>query len=195
MTTQNRRMFSTTDLMLMAVIAVVGSLLAVFVFNPLILVPFPVFLFLGPISWVGLSGLFLITPVLIGLLIQRPGVATVYGLVQGLLEMLFGNPSGPLSILYAGLEGLGVDLSLALFRWRANLPGALLAGAVGNLIVIVVYIPVFGLASAANFIVGGIVAVISGALLGGLPAWLIAQALHRTGVTAGLGRKPYEEIK
>jgi len=188
-------MFSTTDLMLMAVIAVVGSLLAVFVFNPLILVPFPVFLFLGPISWVGLSGLFLITPVLIGLLIQRPGVATVYGLVQGLLEMLFGNPSGPLSILYAGLEGLGVDLSLALFRWRANLPGALLAGAVGNLIVIVVYIPVFGLASAANFIVGGIVAVISGALLGGLPAWLIAQALHRTGVTAGLGRKPYEEIK
>jgi energy-coupling factor transport system substrate-specific component len=109
--------------------------------------------------------------------------------------MLFGNPFGALAIVYAGLEGLGVDLALSTFRWRASLAGAMLAGALGNLIVDEVYIFVFGLATTYNIIVGGLVAVVSGAILGGLVAWLLARALDRTGVTAGLGQQTYQEIK
>src|SRR5215207_11235077 len=140
MSTTNRQALSTTHLLVMAVVAVVGALLAAYVWNSVSNVATPLFAFLGPIGWIGVSGFYMITPVLIGLLIQRPGVATVYGLVQGVLEMLFGNFFGAMSIVYAGLEGLGVDIGLVPFRWRASLPAALLAGALGNFIVVEVYV-------------------------------------------------------
>jgi energy-coupling factor transport system substrate-specific component len=99
-----------------------------------------------------------------------------------------------MAIVYAGLEGLGADIGLGIFRWKPNLVGAMVAGALGNLFVDELYIFIFGLASANTIIVGGITALVSGAVLGGLVAWLIAQALHRTGVVSRVGLKGYEEI-
>jgi energy-coupling factor transport system substrate-specific component len=197
MNTAKQPMFSTTHLLIIAAVAVVGALLSDYVWNPVATAVTPLVPFLGPLGWIAMSGLYLITPVLIGLLLQRPGAATVYGVVQGVLEALFGSFFGAQAILFAGLEGLGVDLGLAPFRWRASLPGAMLAGAVGNLIIDEVYIIFSGFAeaSAYNLIVGGLVAIISGAVFGGLLAWLLAQALHRTGVTAGLSGQGYEVIK
>jgi energy-coupling factor transport system substrate-specific component len=136
----------------------------------------------------------MITPVLVGLLIGRPGAATVYGLIQGFVEMLLGNPFGAMAILYAGLEGLGTDLALAAFRYRPTLPAALVAGALGNLLIDEVYLFLFGLATPSNIIVGGITAAVSGAVLGGLIAWLIVKALQQTGVISRIGLKGYQEL-
>jgi energy-coupling factor transport system substrate-specific component len=131
--------------------------------------------------------------VLIGLLIGRLGAATLFGLVLGFVEMLSGSFFGPMAIVYAGQEGLGVDIGLGIFRWKPSLVSATLAGALANLIVNEVYIFIFGLQE--FMVVGGITAIVSGAVLGGLVAWLIAQALHRTGVVSRVGLKGYEEIK
>jgi energy-coupling factor transport system substrate-specific component len=187
-------MFSTVDLLTMAVIAVVAALLNSYVWFTVMNVATPLFAFLGPVGWIGVSGVYMIAPVLVGLLIGRPGATTVYGLIQGFLEMLLGNPAGALSILYAGLQGLATDISMALFGYRPTLPAALLAGALGTLIVDEIYLFVFGLATPGNLIVGGITAIISGAVFGGLLAWLIVSALQRTGVVSRIGLKGYQEI-
>ncbi|MCC7361539.1 MAG: ECF transporter S component [Anaerolineales bacterium] len=192
--TAKPRMFSTVDLLTMAVIAVVAALLNSYVWFAVMNVATPLFAFLGPVGWIGASGVYMIAPVLVGLLIGRMGAATIYGLIQGFLEMLLGNPAGALSIVYAGLQGLSVDASLAVFRYKPTLPAALLGGAIGNLVADVIYLFVYGLATPGNLIVGGITALISGAVLGGLVAWLLVLALQRTGVVSRIGLKGYQEI-
>ena len=197
MTTQavaKRRMFSTVDLLTMAVIAVVAALLNSYVWFAVMNIATPLFAFLGPVGWIGVSGVYMIAPVLIGLLIGKMGATTIYGVIQGFLEMLLGNPAGALSIVYAGVQGFCTDVSLAVFGYKPVLPAALLAGAVGTLVVDVIYLFVFGLATPSNLIVGGITALISGAVFGGLIAWLLVLALQRTGVVSRIGLKGYQEI-
>jgi len=193
--TPRRWYFSTVDLLTMAAIAVVGGLLSAYVWNAVMNVANPIFAFLGPVGWIGASGFYLITPVLFGLLVCRMGAPTLYGVIQGFCEMLFGNPFGVMSIVYAACEGLGVDLGMAAFRYKPSLMSAMLAGAIGDLIVDEIYIFVFGLQSPFTIIVGGITAIISGAVLGGGIAYLIAIALQRTGVVSRIGLKGYEELK
>jgi energy-coupling factor transport system substrate-specific component len=187
--------FTTMDLLTMAAIAVVGALFASYVWNALMGVMTPIFAFLGPVGWIGASGVYMIWPVIVGLLICKPGAVTLYSLVQGFVEMLFGNPFGAMAIVYAGVEGIGLDIGMGIFRWKPKLAGAMIGGGLGSLIVSEVYIFVFGMQSAYTIIVGAITAFISGAILGGLVGWLVVQALHRTGIVSRIGLKGYEELE
>ncbi len=193
-TEAKRRYFSTTDLLTLAVIAVAGGLLAAWIVTPLLRPASLLFAFLGPLGWISVSGLYMIAPVLAGLLVCRPGATTLYGVIQGFLEMLLGNPSGALTIVLAGLEGLGADLGFAAGRYRPSLPAAMLAGALGNALVVEFFIFFYGYSTLPNIVVGGLVAAVSGGLLGGLIAWLLWEGLKRMGVASQLGLKRYEEI-
>jgi energy-coupling factor transport system substrate-specific component len=193
--TTKGRYFTTMDLLTMAAIAVVGALFASYVWNALMGVMTPVFGFLGPVGWIGASGVYMIWPVIVGLLIAKPGAVTLYSLLQGFVEMLFGNPFGAMAIVYAGVEGVGLDIGMGIFRWKPKLIAVLIGGGLGSLIVSEVYIFVFGMQSTYTVIVGAIVAFISGAVLGGLVGWLIVRALGRTGIVSRVGLKGYEEIE
>jgi energy-coupling factor transport system substrate-specific component len=189
-----RRYFTTMDLLTMAAIAVIGALFSSYVWNALMGVMTPVFAFLGPVGWIGASGVYMIWPVIVGQLICKPGAVTLYSFLQGFVEMLFGNPFGAMAIVYAGVEGIGLDIGMGIFRWRPKLAGAMIGGGLGSVIVSEVYIFVFGMASAYTIIVGAITAFISGAILGGLVGWLIAQALYRTGIVSRIGLTGYEAL-
>jgi energy-coupling factor transport system substrate-specific component len=141
------------------------------------------------------SGVYVIWPVIVGLLICKPGAVTLYAIVQGFVEMLFGNPFGAMAMLYSGVEGLGVDLGMGIFRWRPKLLAAMIGGGLGSLLVDEIYIFLFGMQSTYTVIVGGITAFVSGAVLGGLVGWLIVQALYRTGVVSKIGLTGYEEME
>jgi len=130
-----RRFFSTMDLLTMAAVAVVGAVFSSYVWPALMNVATPVFAFLGPVGWIAVSGVYVIWPVIVGLLICKPGAVLLYALVQGFVEMLFGNPFGAMAILYSGSEGLGVDIGMGIFRWKAKLPGVLIGAGLGSLIV------------------------------------------------------------
>jgi energy-coupling factor transport system substrate-specific component len=182
------------DLLTMAAISVVGALFSAYVWNALMGVMTPVFAFLGPVGWIGASGVYMIWPVIVGMLISKPGAVTLYSLVQGFVEMLFGSPFGAMAIVYAGVEGLGLDIGMGFFRWKPTLPGAMIGGGIGSVFVSEIYIFVFGMQSTYSILVGGITAFISGAVLGGLVGWLIAQALFRTGIVSRIGLKSYEEL-
>ena len=57
-----KRFFTTMDLATMAAVAVVGAVFASYV-NPVVVnVARPLFAFLGPVGWIGVSGLYLIWP-------------------------------------------------------------------------------------------------------------------------------------
>ena len=192
--TKKKRYFTTMDLLTMAAIAVIGALFSSYVWNALMGVMTPLFAFLGPIGWIGAVGVYMIWPVIVGQLICKPGAVTLYSLLQGFVEMLFGNPFGAMAILYAGIEGLGLDIGMGVFKWKPKLAGAMLGGGIGSVFVSEIYIFVFGLQSTYTILVGGLTAFISGAILGGLVGWLIAQALYKTGIVSRIGLKGYEEL-
>ena len=189
-----KRYFTTMDLLTMAAISVIGALFSSYVWNALMGVMTPVFAFLGPVGWIGAAGVYMIWPVIVGQLVCKPGAVTLYSFLQGFVEMLFGNPFGAMAIVYAGIEGIGLDIGMGIFRWKPKLAGAMIGGGIGSVLVSEVYIFVFGLQSAYTIIVGGITAFISGAILGGLVGWLIAQALYRTGIVSRIGLKGYEAL-
>jgi energy-coupling factor transport system substrate-specific component len=185
---------STINLLTMAAVAVVGAVFSSFVFPALMSVATPVFVFLGPIGWMGIMGVYLIWPVVIGLLICKPGAVVLFGVIMGFVEMLFGNPFGAMAIVYASVESLGVEIGMAIFRWKNKLISVIIGAGLGSLMIGEVYIFLFNLQSTYTIIVGGITAFISGAIFGGLGGWLIAQALYKTGVVTKIGLG-YEEIK
>lgn len=193
--TTKKRYFTTMDLLTMAVVAVAGAVFANYVWPMIMNVATPVFAFLGPVGWIGVSGIYVIFPVIVGLLIGKPGAVTIYAILQAFVEMLFGNPSGAMAMVYSGAEGVGVDLGMALFGKKSKLVGAMIGAGLGSLIVDEIYIFIFGMASTSTVLVGGITAFISGAILGGLVGYLITQALYKTGVVSKMGLKGYEEIE
>ena len=192
--TTKKRFLTTMDLLTMAAIAVVGAIFAAYVFPALMNVATPLFGFLGPVGWIAVSGVYVIFPVLAGLLIARPGATTIYGVVQGFVEILFGNAFGAMAMVYSGAEALGADIGLGIFRYKGSLLSAMVGGGLASLIVDEIYIFLFGMNTGNTIIVGGITAFISGAILGGLVAWLIARALGRTGVVSKIGLKGWEEL-
>jgi len=64
-------------------------------------------------------------------LVPKPGSATLVKGIGAVVEVLLGNPYGPVAIFYGAVEGLGVDLAFWLFRrqWGLNMMivGALFA--------------------------------------------------------------------
>lgn len=192
--TTKKRFFSTMDLLTMAAVAVVGAVFASFVWPAVMNVATPIFAFLGPVGWIAVSGIYVIWPVIAGLLICKPGAVTLYAVLQGFVEILFGNAFGAMAMVYSGVEGLGVDIGMGMFGWKPKLPAIMIGAGLGSLIVDEIYIFVFGMQSTYTVLVGGITAFISGAVLGGLVGWLIVQALYKTGVVSKIGLKGFEEL-
>ncbi len=174
--------FSTFNLVLMAIIAVIGGVInGAFMYN--LIQPFkPLFIFLGPISWVPLSGLYVLWPIIARLLIRRRGAGTLYGLIQGFVEMLAGNRLGLWAILFAGMEGLLVDIGFEIIQEKTRLLSSLLGAALANLVADEIYFFLFKITSSYVLYVGGVVAIISGIIFAGLLGWLIVRAIYRTGI-------------
>lgn len=189
-----KRWLSTMDLLVMAAVGVVGAVFSSRVWPLVMNIATPVFAFLGPVGWIGASGIYLIWPAIVGCLVAKAGAVSLYGVIQGFVEMLFGNPFGLMAMVYSGLEGLGVDIGMGLSKWKPTLPTVMLGAGLGSLFVGEIYIFLFNMNTPNTIIVGGITAFISGAVLGGLVGWLIAQALYKTGVVSRFGLKGYEEL-
>src|ERR1039458_4079123 len=63
-------------------------------------------------------GVWLVPAVVAGLVIRRPGAALFTELVAANVELFLGNRWGAAVLLSGMLQGLGVELALALFRHR-----------------------------------------------------------------------------
>ena len=87
-----------------------------------------------------LAGPWLLAGVVGGLLIRRPGAALMTEVVAASVSALIGNEWGWTTVLSGLLQGLGVELALALFAWRRFGPAvAMLAGALAATLEVVLY--------------------------------------------------------
>jgi energy-coupling factor transport system permease protein len=131
-----------------------------------------------------LGGPWLLAGVVGGLLVRRPGAALFTELIAASVEAVLGNQWGWTTLLSGGLQGLGVELVLALFLWRRFGAGvAMLAGLASAVFEVTGYEWwAYYAGYTWNFkLLYLITFAISGAVIAGLGGLLIVRGLARAG--------------
>lgn len=138
---------------------------------------------LFPPSEAVLGGLWLLPGIVAGLVIRRPGAALLAMLVASTLSFLLGGQWAWLTVFSGLLQGLGVELGFAIFRYRwFGVAAALAAGLFGGLFEAVFELLVYYRAWSAPFqLAFGIAYPLSAAIGGGLLSVALVSALARTG--------------
>ena len=131
-----------------------------------------------------LDGPWLFAGVLGALIIRKPGAAIYTETLAAVVSALVGNTWGGFLTIEAGLvQGLGAELIFLLFFYRRwSLPVAILAGAgaalAGGINNLILWFPGADTLFTTVYLIS---TVVSGAVIAGLGAWLIARGLAATG--------------
>lgn len=128
-------------------------------------------------------GVWLFPGVLVALVVRKPGAALYGEIVAASVSALIGTEWGPLTLLSGLIQGLGAELVLAFFLYRAwGLIPALLAGTGAGVAMVALDLTVWYAGAAPEFMaVYAVCGVISGVLFAGLGSWLLMRGLARTG--------------
>lgn len=135
-----------------------------------------------------LAGTWLVGGVIGGLVVRRPGAALMTELIAASVEALLGNQWGFGTIVSGLIQGVGVEIVLALFLFRrfglvvAALAG-ILAASMESVYEWFAYYPDWDLAYRLAYL--GFFAA-SGALVAGLGGWALVRALAATGALDAL---------
>ena len=141
-------------------------------------------------------GVWLVPAVVGALVIRRPGAALFTELVAANIELILGNKWGAAVLLSAVLQGLGVELAVALFRHRRfGLVVAVLGGVLAAVLEIVAYewhsyVAEYSTAWKAIYLGCGMV---SGAVIAGVGGWALVRALAGTGALSSF--PPGQEVR
>jgi energy-coupling factor transport system substrate-specific component len=141
-------------------------------------------------------GVWLIPAVVGALVIRRPGAALFTELVAANVELFLGNKWGVAVLLSGVLQGLGVELALALFRHRRfGVIVAVLGGVLAAVFEIVFYewysyVADYSTAWKAIYLACGMV---SGAAIAGVGGWALVRGLAGTGALSAF--PPGQEIR
>jgi energy-coupling factor transport system substrate-specific component len=176
----------TVDLVTAAMLGVAFGV-AYWGWNAAYLLLSPLFRVVPPAAGV-LGGPWLLAGVVAALVVRKPGAALIAELLAANVEYLLGNQWG-LSVLIAGsLQGLGVEIAVAVFLWRRWGPAvAALGGALAAAIETAYeygaydYATTYGSGGSLLYLA---TFAISGAVVAGVGGWLIVRALARTGALA-----------
>ncbi len=174
--------WSTRDLM---VIAAIGVALGV-VLVPVIYATMALHATLGPLGMASIWGLYVVPLLVATRIMRRPGAALLTSLLVPLVQLPFG-PGGWIMLLWLP-AGLACEATFFLTRYLSlGLPTVMVAGALASLAFIAHMYLFIGFIDLALGVQVALVAVplLSGALLGGVPAKLLCGALPKTGVLSG----------
>lgn len=181
--------WKTVDLIVSAVISVAFGLIFL-AYGLLYVALVPVF---GQVGIMLFLGFYYIIGVLAPYIVRRPGAALLASFLAAFTELLAGSPFG-IAAVWAGLvQGAGAEVVFAAGRWRNYRWYMLVAAAVASGIFAFVYeyfLFSYGALSAGVQLGLFLVRIPSAALLGGLLAKGIGDALARTGVlrSVAIGR-------
>jgi energy-coupling factor transport system substrate-specific component len=135
-----------------------------------------------------LGGPWLIAGVVSGLIVRRPGAALYAELLAAAVEALVGNQWGWTTVISGGLQGLGVEVALALFLYRRfTWPVAALGGALAAFAEFLYEWNEYWADTTSGFKLGylGFFA-LSGAVVAGVGGWTLTRALAATGAIDAL---------
>ena len=131
-----------------------------------------------------LSGVWLLPAVVAALVIRRPGAALLAELVAATVEALLGSHWGFSTLVSGAIQGVGVEIAVALFVWRRFGPAvAVLGGVLAALLEGVYELHAYyaGTWSFGFQVVYVACFVVSGAVVAGLGGWQVVRGLARTG--------------
>jgi energy-coupling factor transport system substrate-specific component len=135
-----------------------------------------------------LGGPWLIAGVVSVLVIRRPGAALLAELLASTVEAVLGNAWGWTTLLSGSLQGLGVELAVAVFVFRRfGWPVAALGGALAALFEFgyerQAYYASWAFSTQLQYLA---LFAVSGAVVAGLGGWLLTRALAATGAVDAL---------
>jgi energy-coupling factor transport system substrate-specific component len=135
-----------------------------------------------------LNGVWILPGVLAGLVVRKPGAALFGETVAGAIESLTGGLWGFTSLYYGIVEGLGVELVLALLLYRRFGPfAAIAAGAGGGVALSLLDLTFYFIDYPAGQKLAYVVlSVLSCAVIAGLGGWALTRALAATGALGPL---------
>jgi energy-coupling factor transport system permease protein len=143
----------------------------------------PLFAALPPLKGI-VAGVWLLPAVVGALVVRRPGAALLAEMVAATVEALLGNYWGVTVLASGAVQGLGVEIVVALFAWRrfgpvvAALAGALAGVLEGLFEQFYRYDGAWDLGYRL-FYVGAFA--VSGAVVAGLGGWALVRGLARSG--------------
>ena len=120
------------------------------------------------------------------LIIRKPGVAIIAELAASTFSAFLGSEWGIATLIYGLAQGLGAELSFALFRYKSgNIAVVSLAalGAAGASLLVDNYYGYIEYLSAWNLTLLIVLRLIGSVLIAGVFAYYLARALEKTGVT------------
>jgi energy-coupling factor transport system substrate-specific component len=172
--------WTTLDIVVVSVIGVIFGLLN----SPFGLVYQSFQAAFGPIG-ANIFGVFNISQCLAMFIVRKPGAALVNMLINGLVQMLSGNPAGAITLGWGITQGLGAELVFMAARYRHfDWKVMFLAGAWANVLSNFWTYGVYGFGdqSVAILIAGTILGFFTYGILSGLVALAIGKALQASGV-------------
>lgn len=136
-----------------------------------------------------LNGPWLLAGPLVGLVVRKPGAAVYGELVAAVVSALVGNQWGFTTVISGLVQGIGAELVFAIvlyrvFRWWVAMLAGAAAAVGGALYDLSGYYAGSTPAFTATYLV---TSALSGAVLAGLLAWVLVQALAATGALARFG--------
>lgn len=179
--------YTTSEIVLLAVLGVVFGVANVF----LGALPQWAGALMGPMLAGLVGGFVQISQVLGGYIVRRPGASTLTMMINVATQFLAGNPAGIILFAFGLGQGLGAEAAFAVTGYRNyKLWVMLLAGglaSVGSQLVFIIFFswdPTTG-----SYLLSLVIAFVAGVFEAGLPAWLLAKALERTGLVANIMRQ------
>ncbi|WP_432507422.1 ECF transporter S component [Kineococcus arenarius] len=142
----------------------------------------PLFALFPPVAGL-VSGVWLLPAVVAALVVRRPGAALLAEVVAASVEALLGTRWSAGVLVSGGIQGLGVEIAVALFLWRRwSLGVAVLGGVLAASLESVYEWSAYWAAWSWDWklVYLGLFAV-SGALIAGLGGWALVRALARAG--------------
>lgn len=172
--------WTTLDIVVVAVIGVIFGLLN----SPFGLVYQSFQAAFGPIG-ANIFGVFNISQCLAMFIVRKPGAALVNMLINGLVQMLSGNPAGAITLGWGITQGLGAEAVFWAaryqhFDWKVMFLAGAWANVLSNFWTYGVY--GFGGQSLGILIAGTVLGFFTYGILSGLVALAIGKALQSSGV-------------
>ena len=147
----------------------------------------PIQALLGPLGGDSIGGLYYVSALLSIYIIRKPGSALMGSLFTGIVNLLLGSPYGIHIIIASALQGIGVEIVMAITRYKKyNFVTMALSSLLAALLVTCRDYFIFGLDLYAGMIpLMLLVRAVSAVILGAILSIGLGKPLNATGVLRG----------
>ncbi len=180
--------YTTQNLVMVAVLAAIAGVLNTGIGNLWYLANTS----LGPLGGALIQGMFMWAYILAAFIVRKPGVALIFGIIEGAVEVLLGNAAGIGTLGWGISQGLAIEVVLMICSYsRFGMITAVMAGVASSQFGTLWSSVFYGWdpAYSKDVWIAVPVNVVSGAIFSGLLGYILAERLSKTGLLRSSRKK------